>query len=296
MLSTVAALVYLASLFPELGLLTGLTDNFSQIGIGVIPVLLLGQVLLAQRLRSHLITALTITAIMVWFLAITKNLPLHALTGLVFAVAAAHYCLGKTCETAEIFGARLHTLFALVVGLIAALYVQSLWMQFDSDKAQPIWNANNFWWSVVGLSMLTIIVTSLMRFKSSQISLTGIFIISLGIFLLPLATARPDLIESAFYQIPGLDAYPGMGLVIGAAIISACIIWIVKGLRDGHLLNVLIGTVGIGLEAIILYQPKHFNMDFGVIFIMSLICALCIGGLIAGSTSPDYTEHTANYA
>jgi len=207
MLSTISAIVYLISLFPEFGLLTGLTDEFSKIGIGLIPLLLLGQILLAQRLKSHSITALSIVAILIWVLAIAKDLPLHALAGLCFAIAAAHYCLGRACESAKIFGARLHIIFALIVGLSTALYIQSLWMNFDSDLAQPIWSADTVWWVAVALAMTVILISSLMRFKSSQISLPGIFIITLGVLVLPLATAKPQLIENAFFQIPGLDAY-----------------------------------------------------------------------------------------
>jgi len=119
-------------------------------------------------------------------------------------------------------------------------------MNFDSDQAQPIWSANTYWLGAVALSMLLIVVTSLIRFKSSQISLMGIFIITLGVLVLPLATARPDLIENAFYQIPGLNAYPGLGLVIGAVILSSCLFWIVDGLKKGQLTTVLIGTVIAG--------------------------------------------------
>lgn len=295
MLSTISAIVYLISLFPELGLLTGLADEFSKIGIGLIPLLILGQTLLAQRLKSHSITALSIVAILIWVLAIAKDLPLHALAGLCFAIAAAHYCLGRACESVKIFGARLHIIFALIVGLAAAFYIQSLWMNFDSDLAQPIWSADTVWWVAVALAMTVILISSLVRFKSSQISLPGIFIITLGVLVLPLATAKPQLIENAFFQIPGLDAYPGLGLVIGAVIIACCLFWIANGLKRGQLLTVLIGTVGIGIEATILYQPNQFNLDFSIIFVVSLICALCIGGLIAGSTA-DQTETTTNYA
>lgn len=295
MLSTLSAIGYLASLFPELGLLTGITDKISQIGIGLIPCLLIGQIFLAQKLRSHLISALTIMAAGIWVMAIASDLPLHALAGLGFALAAAHYCVARAWEATNVFGARVHSVFALTVALASALYIQSLWMQFGSETAQPIWTANNFWWSVLAISMIAIVISSLVRYKASQISLTGIFIISLGALLLPLATAKPDLMETAFYQIPGLDAYPGFGLVIGAAIIASCLIWIARGLKSGQLLTVLIGTIAIGVETFLLYQPDHFNTDFGVIFIMSLICALCVGGLIAGSTSHP-TDSRPNYA
>ena len=295
MLSVISAIVYLLGLFPELGLLTGIIDGIPKIGMGFIPFLLLGQAFLAQHLRSYMITALTICGVLIWVLAVAKNLPLHALAGLCFAIAAAHYCLGKTCEVVKIFGARLHTVFALIVGLASALYIQSLWMQFDSEVTQGIWSASSVWWGTIALSMSIILISSLIRFKTSQISLPGIFILTLGVLVLPLTMAKPELIEAIFYQIPGFDAYPSLGFIIGAVIIASCLVWIGNGLKHGWLLNVLIGTVAIGLEAIILYQPNHFSMEFGVIFITSLIFALCIGGLIAGTTS-DQTESTLNYA
>ena len=99
----------------------------------------------------------------------------------------------------------------------------------------------------------------------------------------------------AFDEIPGLDAQPGFGLMIGATILSCSLIWIVKGLKNGSLVNVLIGTFAIGIEAVILLRPNYFSADFAVIFVVSLICALCIGGLIAGSTK-DHTETLPNYA
>ena len=160
-----------------------------------------------------MITALTICGVLIWVLAVAKNLPLHALAGLCFAIAAAHYCLGKTCEVVKIFGARLHTVFALIVGLASALYIQSLWMQFDSEVTQGIWSASSVWWGTIALSMSIILISSFIRFKTSQISLPGIFILTLGVLVLPLTMAKPELIEAIFYQIPGFDAYPSLGSV-----------------------------------------------------------------------------------
>ena len=156
-------------------------------------------------------------------------------------------------------------------------------------------NRNTLWWSALGVAMFTLFLAALMRYKTSHITLLGIFIVNLAVLALPLATAKPDLIYTAFEAIPGLNARPGLGLVIGAIIIAVGFTWLVGGLKRGRLLDIAIGATAIGIEALILFQPAEFNADLGVTFVVSLICALCIGGLIAGAT-PDNTHSAGNYA
>lgn len=295
MLSTLATLGYLASLFPEFGLLTGMAEERSQLGLGLIPFLLLGQTILSQRLRSPVLIMTVLTAAYIWMFAIAKNMPLPALAGLAFALTAAHYCLGKAWGDRQAFGARLHSFFALCLALGASLYIQSLWMSTNSGQATPFWPPSTLWWAILGVAMFALFVSSLMRYKTSHISLTGIFIICLAVVALPLATAKPDLIYSAFDFIPGLEARPGLGLIIGAVIVAYGVSLIVTGLKDGHFSSVIIGATAIGVEAMILYQPHQFNMDVGVVLIVSLICALCIGGLITGSTA-DQSRNSHYYA
>lgn len=295
MLSVFATLGYLASLFPEFGLLTGLAEERSQLGMGLMPFLLIGQTILAQRLRSSALIMIVLTASYIWLFAIAKNMPLPALTGLGFALTAAHYCLGKAWADRHAFGARLHSFFALCLALAASLYIQSLWMSTGSGQATPFWPPSTLWWAILGVAMFALFVSSLMRYKTSHISLTGIFIICLAVVILPLATAKPDLIYSAFDFIPGLEARPGMGLIIGAVIVACGVNWIVTGLKNGHFSNVAIGAAAIGLEGLILYKPDQFNVDVGVVLIVSLICALCIGGLITGSTA-DQSRNSPYYA
>lgn len=295
MLSSIGAIGYLMSLFPELGLLTGFTDGLSKLGIGLVPCLLFGQAIAAQKFRSYALSLTVIIASYVWMIAIAKNMIMPELIGLGFAISAAHYCLGKAWCDQGLFGARLHTVFPLIIALGTALYMQSLWMNIDTGQAKPLSSPNRFWWSIFGVATFVIFISSLMRYKASQISLSGIFIISTAALVLPIATVSPDIIYAAFENIPGLEAHPGLGLVIGAAIIACGVTWVANGLKQGRLLNVIIGAVAIGVEGLILYQPSRFNMDLAVIFIVSLICALCIGGLIAGSTF-DESRHTPNHA
>jgi len=72
---------------------------------------------------------------------------------------------------------------------------------------------------------------------------------------------------------------------MGAVILASGLIWLVNGLKHGHILGMSMGALIIGVEAVILFQPENYNTDLGVIFIVSLICALCFGGLLAGASS-----------
>lgn len=295
LLSSFSGLIYLASFYPELGLTTGLTDQVSLLGAGILPWVILGQIVLAQKVRSSVVLFTAIIAGYILLGTLAKDMPLTALAALGFAIAAAHYWLSKAWAEAGKFGANIHRICAWVIALGAALYIQSIWLNVDSGQAKPFWPPNTLWWTMLGAAMFTLFIASLMRFKTSYITLSGIFIICLAVAVLPAATAKPDLIYVVFDAIPGLNARPGLGLVMGAIIIAAGFIWLVGGLKRGELLDMAIGATAIGIEALVLFQPAKFNADLGVTFVVSLICALCIGGLIAGAT-PDHTQSLRNYA
>ncbi len=295
LLSTFAGLFYLASSFPELGLTTGLANQTSQLGGGLLPLVILGQIVLAQKVKSTAVLFAALVTAYVWFGTFAKDMPLAALTGLSFAVAAAHYWLSKAWSETNMFGANVHRVCAWVIAMGAALYVQSLWLDTNAGQATPFWPPNTLWWAVLGGAMFALFVASLMRYKTSHISLLGIFIICSAVVVLPLATAKPDIIHAAFDAVPGLNARPGLGLVIGAIIIASGFIWMVSGLKHGRLLDMSIGALAIGIEVMVLFQPARFDADLGVIFVVSLICALCTGGLIAGA-SPDRNHARGDYA
>ncbi len=293
LLSAFSALLYLASFYPELGLMTGISDELSQLGSGLLPFLILGQIVLAEKLRSSLVLLSAIIAAYIWLGTLTTDMPLNVLAGIGFAIAAAHYWLGKAWSETGKFGADLHRVCAWLIALCAALYVQSVWMQAEFGQAKPVWSPSVLWWGALGVAMATLFIASLMRYKTSHISLAGIIIVLSVGAAIPLGTAKPDLVYSLFDLIPGLMARPGLGLMIGAVIIATGFLWVVSGLKHGRLLDMSMGAIMIGIEAIILFQPDSFNADLGVVFIVSLICALCFGGLVAGA-SPN-THHPAGH-
>ena len=54
------------------------------------------------------------------------------------------------------------------------------------------------------------------------------------------------------------------------------------------------GGLVIGIQSTILIRPENFDIDLGVVFVVSLICALCIGGLVAG-VSTNRAQAVDNY-
>ena len=295
LLSVFAGLLYLASYYPDLGLTAGLTDQKSFLGASLMPVIIIGQIFLAQKLRSSIIVLTSITAGYIWLGTLGNNMPMAPVIGLGFAIAAAHYWLGKAGEEAGKFGASIHRIFAWTIALGSAIYIQSIWLNVDAGQAKPFWPPDNLWLALLGLAILAVFVISLMRYKSSHVSLIGIFIICAAVLVIPLATIKPNLVYVVFDTIPGLDARPGLGLVLGAVIIAIGFMWVVGGLKRGNLLDMSLGAAVIGIETLVVFQPARLNADFGVIFVVSLICALCIGGLIAGAT-PDRTDSLKNFA
>lgn len=295
LLSTFSTLLYLASLYPELGLMTGISDRISQLGSGALPILILAQIILSERLRSSAALFFAIISAYIWIGTLATDMPLKIMAGLAFAIAATQYWLGKARLEAGKFGGRMHQICGWFVAFVAVIYVQTAWLSMELGQAKPVWTPNAFWWTTFATAAATLFITSLMRYKSSHISMVGIFIISFAIIAMPLATAKPELAFLVFDKIPGLDARPGLGLIMGAVILASGLIWIVTGLKHGRILDMSMGALIIGAEAVILFQPENYNTDLGVIFILSLICALCFGGLIAGASS-DVTQPKEQYA
>lgn len=285
LISVFANLTWLLSTFPELGTLLGFGDKVSQGWLPLVPVLILAQLFLVTHLRSALSMGLAVIAAYgwaIWFGA-SSGIPLSAMAGLGFAVGAAHYGFGRARESLNTFGASLHVTCGAIIALTSALYLQSLWLEADMNQNLPGWIPTQLWWAGLGLAVMVLFTSSILRFKYSRMTLFGVFIVSLGMLLLPLASIRPDAVRALILSVPGLSPAPSFGIIIGGVIMSFGLACVVKGLRDMELVRLLIGAGVIGLQTLILIAPDRTTLDLGILFVCSLIAALCIGGLVAGS-------------
>jgi len=295
MLSGLAGVIWLASLNPYVSVLLGFDTPVSQGWITLFPLLLAGQAGLAMTLRSRSIILILIASAYGFVATLGSNIPAPALAGLAFAGAAAHHRLGKAWADSGIFGARLHILSGWIAALVAAFYLQALWLNTETGPAVPLWQTSNGWWIALGFSALALFISSILRYKHAQITLFGIFLVSAATLILPIASVRPDIISHAFDTIPGLNAHPGFGFVIGAAMMASGLAWVVNGLRKGIILDMTLGVCLVGIQAVIILRPGLTSLDFGIVFIVSLISALCVSGLIAG-TSLNHTPPAHRYA
>ncbi|WP_189581345.1 hypothetical protein [Litorimonas cladophorae] len=294
MLSGFSALVLLASLTPEISTGLGIGAPTSQGWLPLFPVLIGAQALLAMKVGSHGTLFVTIVAAYGYVVTIGSGLPPLPLAGFIFAVAAAHYRLGKAWADTAVFAARLHINIGWVMALGAAFYVQSHWLTADASHTETLWPANRMWMTAVGLAAFALFLSSIMRYKHSQITLTGIFLVSSSALVIPVASVRPDLLYFVFDAVPGLPARPGFGVLIGAVIIASGVAWVVNGIRKSEFFEMTLGALVIVMQVLILFNPNFMTMDFAIVFTLALICALCVSGLIAG-TSLNHARPAKRY-
>ncbi len=289
--STLSLLTWLFAAIPEASAFFGLGQTYSAGWTKAIPILLISQLYLATRLHSAACLRLITILGYAWgtWLGLTYNMPLTAIAGLIFAVGIAQHRLGKSMTDNKTFGASTHGWIGILAALMAAHYVQVSWLSPEMNAEIPAWIPTQIWWVTFLGAAVVLFVSSLIRFKHSYITLPGIFILSLAAAILPLASIKPGLVRDVFSGVPGLLAAPGFGLIIGAVIMAAGIAWIVNGLRKSQFINTIIGAILVGSQALILMAPGRFDLDSTIIFLSSLIVALCIGGLIAGA-SLDHSQ------
>jgi len=284
--SAFATTLWLFAFIPSLNTMFGLGQANSFGWTILLPILLIGQIMLSSKLRNRACLAVSLLAAYGWvaWLGLTANIPLTALSGLGFAIGIAHHRIGKTLSDENRFGADWHSWLGVIAALGAALFLQSIWLNPSMNQAIPGWMPTQMWWAALGLASLTLFIASLQRFKNSRITLPGIFILSAATLILPIISIKPDLVRDVSAAIPGLNAAPGFGLIIGAAIMAAGLAWIANGLRRLKLFNVIIGAALVGIQGVILIAPGRATLDLGIVFVCSLIAALCIGGLVAGAS------------
>lgn len=283
--SILATATWLFAAIPALNAFFGLGDASSAGWVTSLPFLVLGQILLSSKLRSGVCLSLALLLAYGWaiWLGFLSAYPLTALAGIGFAIGVAHHRIGKSLSDDQRFGAGWHSLIGAIAALIAAHLIQSVWLDPTMNSAVPGWMPTQTWWVILALASAALFIGSMMRFKHSRITLSGIFILSLATLILPFASIRPDLVRETFAAIPGLTAAPGFGLVIGAAIMAAGLAWVANGLRRLKLLSVVIGAALVGIQMVVLLSPGRATFDLGIVFVCSLIAALCIGGLVAGA-------------
>ena len=257
------------------------------------PVLTLLQIHAATRMKSSLpITLATLTGYfgLVGLLAtlwVENMIPIAFAASLVFIIGVAHHRVGKACGDSKLTGSNTHIFAGWIMAIISAIIFQGLWLSSDAALSnETILNDTGLtlWKSAICLAILAIFISGIIRFKHTQITLAGIFLLTICSAFIPLMMWMPAWPETLASAIPGISAIPAYGIIIGAGIVAAGIGFAINGVRRGSRLMLLLGLSALGIETFILMDPALMTVDNIIIFMASLLSALAIGGAIAGNS------------
>ena len=261
--------------------------------IALFPLLCLVQIHSSSKIKSNLAVGLSVLTgyfgiIGLLMTLMTNNLlPLTYAASLLFIVGIAHHRIGKAAKDSHISGSHIHTMIGWVVAIASAIIFQHFWLSpeaLPATESEPSQTFIGIWKTIVALSIFAIFVSGIIRFKHSQITLPGIFLLTFCSSFIPLMLWAPQLPEMLAANIPGLEPTPSFGLIIGAGILAAGIGLAFNGLRQKSWTMILMGLAALFIETSIIMKPAFFNADTIIIFIASFIAALSIGGAIAGNS------------
>jgi len=257
------------------------------------PLLGLGQIYCGSKINSGLAIGLAVGTLYYSLIGLLTTLWANDLislpyaSSLLFIIAVAHHRSGKAAEDSKIIGSNIHIYAGWLVAVISAALFQYFWLSPDAmplvtETLSPI--AMEAWKMSVGLSILAIFVSGIIRFKHTQITLPGIFLLTLCSALIPLMMWFPQWPETLAAGIPGIEAVPAFGLVIGAGIIAAAFGIAINGVRRKSSLMIAFGLTTLLVETYFLMRPSLFTLDNMIIFFAALLVSLAVGGAIAGNS------------
>lgn len=267
--------------------------------IAVLFPLLIGlQIFTSSRISSKLaITLAIITGYygLIGFLVTTwiyNLIPLTFASSLLFIIGIAHHRVGKAAEDTKIFGSKTHIYFGWVVAITSAVIFQYFWLNENataSNTASIGPTGLALWKTAVSLSILAIFISGIIRFKHSQITLSGIFLLTFFSGLMPMMMWFPSWHETLAASIPGINSIPTFGIAIGAAIVAASIGFSLNGIRRQSVIMLFLGLPFLGVEGFLLITPNLMSIDHVIIFFVALLTAFTVGGVIAGNSLTSQT-------
>ena len=261
--------------------------------IYIFPLFILAQIYCSAKINSKLTHSLATLTGYIGILALLSTLwssglmPITFVSSLLFTIGVAQHRCGKAAEDSHISGSKIHIFSGWVIAVTSAILFQYFWLSPDMAhilSASPNASYLLLWKGAVALSILAIFISGIIRFKHTQITLLGIFILTLGSSLIPLMSWFPQLPEALVQNVSGVQTVPTFGIIIGAAVTATGIGFAINGIRRKSWMMIFLGLVALAIEAILLMTPLLFTADNIIIFLTALIATLAIGGTIAGNS------------
>ncbi len=259
----------------------------------VFPFIAIAQAYICTKINSGLTIGLSIVTGYYWIawlltdLWSTGNMPLTFAASAFSIIGMAHLRLGKVAEDTGMIGSNLHLYAGWAASIVGALIFQIFWL--DSDilgastafiSAQGLQN----WKHLIMGCLAIVFVSGIIRYKYSQITLTGIVLVTLVTALMPAMLWKPDWTVVVMDGFAGMKAMPTFGIIIGAAILSSSISLIANGLRRNTNIMIALGLLGMVSQAVLLLDPTLTTADNIVVFFTAVLIALTISAAVAGNS------------
>ena len=257
------------------------------------PAILAVQILTATKIQSGLAMTLAVLTGYYWLGSIifanwsADNLPLTFAASVIFVIGTAHHRSGKAAEDKKIAGSSIHIYAGWVAAIAGAIGFQYFWLSPDAlqnSTASLSPEGLGLWKGVTIVALAVIFCSAIIRYKYSQITLAGIFLVTAVSALIPMMLWFPAWTQKMASAIPGISAVPAAGIFIGAGILAASLGMILNGIRRHSPIMMGLGIVAIFVQAYLLIKPELMTLDNIVIFGAGFLASLAIGAAIAGSS------------
>lgn len=257
------------------------------------PLICAAQIYMGTKIRSGMAITLAVMTGYYWalnFILIAwnaDNLPLTFAAAALFTIGTAHHRGGKAIEDKRLTGSAIHIHAGWVASMVGAIGFQYIWLSPDivlSSTATLSVTALIIWKCIIIASLAVIFCSAIVRYKHSQISLAGIFILTVVSAIIPMMLWFPAWPEHVTATILSVSPVPTIGVFIGAAITATALGMALNGVRRHSPVMMGMGIVTLLIQAYLLIKPEFINMDNSIIFLGSLFAALATGAVIAGSS------------
>lgn len=265
------------------------TSNFML----VFPLICAAQIFTGTKIRSGMAITLAVITGYYWILNTVltawsdDNLPLTFAAAALFAIGAAHHRSGKAAEDKRLTGSAVHIHAGWIAAVIGAIGFQYFWLNpeaLQSSTATLSVLGLNTWKAIIIASLVIMFSSGIIRYKHTQISLAGIFLLTASSAIIPMMLWFPNWPQKVVAAIPGISAIPTIGIFIGAAITATALGMTMNGVRRHSPMMIGMGIIALFVEAYLLMKPEFMTLDNSVVFLSGFLTALAVGAAIAGSS------------
>ena len=257
------------------------------------PFICAAQIFMGTKIRSGMAIILTVITGYYWIANFifsawsAGNLPLTFATAALFIIGTAHHRSGKAIEDKRLTGSSIHIHSGWIAAIIGAIGFQYFWLNpiaVQNSTATLSVSGLTMWKGVILASLAVIFCSAIIRYKHSQISLAGIFLLTGASAIIPMMLWFPSSPQAIISAVPGMSAMPTIGILIGSAIIATALGMALNGVRRHSPMMMGMGIVALLAQAFMLIKPELVTLDNSIIFVGGFLACLAVGATIAGSS------------